>query len=80
MSKNFIPVANVELSDDEIQAAVEVLKSGCLRQGGKTREFEEKFFPKSFRKQSITVPTDARALGISLARESLDTIRRQLSK
>ena len=44
------------------------------------REFEEKFFPKSFRKQSTEVPTDARALGISLAKESLDTILRQLSK
>jgi len=43
------------------------------------REFEEKFFPKSFRKQSTEVPADARALGISLAKESLDTILRQLS-
>lgn len=44
------------------------------------REFNEEFFPKSFRKQSTEVPTDAHALGISLARESLDTIRRRLSK
>ena len=44
------------------------------------REFEEKYFPKSFREQSTKVPTDARALGISLARESLDMIRHQLSK
>jgi hypothetical protein len=44
------------------------------------REFGEKFFPKSFRKQSIEVPTDARALGISSARESLDMVRRRLSK
>jgi len=44
------------------------------------REFKERFFPKSFRKKSKEVPTDARALGISLARESLDTIRRQLVK
>ena len=43
------------------------------------REFEEKFFPKSFRKQPTEVPADARALGISLAKESLDTILRQLS-
>jgi len=43
-------------------------------------EFEEEFFPKSFRKQSSEVPVDARAIGISLARESLDTIRRRLSK
>jgi len=44
------------------------------------REFRERFFPKSFRKKSKEVPTDARALGISSARESLDTIRRQLVK
>ena len=44
------------------------------------REFEEKFFPESFRKQSTEVPTDARTLGVSLARESLDMIRRRLSK
>jgi len=44
------------------------------------REFEEKFFPKFFRKQLKEVSTDAHALGISLARESLETIRSQLSK
>lgn len=44
------------------------------------REFEEKYFPKSFRKQSTEVSTDARAIGISLARESLDTIRHKISK
>ena len=44
------------------------------------REFEEKYFPESFRKQSTEVSTNARALGISLARESLDTIRHRLSK
>jgi len=43
-------------------------------------EFEEEFFPESFKKQSAEVLTDARALGISVARESLDTIRRKLSK
>lgn len=44
------------------------------------REFNEEFFPKSFRKQSTEVPTNVHALGVSLARESLDTIRRRLSK
>ena len=44
------------------------------------KDFYEKFFPESFRKQSAEVPSDARALGISLARESLDMIRRRLSK
>ena len=44
------------------------------------REFKEKFFPESFREQSAEVPTDARDLGIGLARESLDMIRRRLVK
>jgi len=44
------------------------------------REFKEEFFPKSSKKQSAKVSTDARALGISLAKESLDIIRHSLSK
>jgi len=43
-------------------------------------EVEEKFFPNSFREQLSEEPTDARTLGISLARESLDMIRRRLAK
>ena len=44
------------------------------------REFEKKFFPESFKKQSTEVSTDAHTLGITLAKESLDMIRRRLSK
>jgi len=44
------------------------------------REFEEKFFPESFKKQSVEVPTDARTIGINLAKGSLDIIRSQQSK
>ncbi|MEA1995294.1 MAG: hypothetical protein U9N18_03970 [Campylobacterota bacterium] len=43
-------------------------------------EFERKYFPKSFEKRMTEKPTDARALGICLAKESLDKIKRQLSK
>lgn len=43
------------------------------------REFERKFFPKSFKKKTTEKPTDARALGVSLAKESLDKIRGQLT-
>ena len=42
------------------------------------KEFEEKFFPKSFKKRSLEALTDARTLGINLARESLEKIRNQL--
>jgi hypothetical protein len=44
------------------------------------REFEEKFFPKSSIKQSAEVSTDARTIGINLAKESLSMIKNQLSK
>ncbi|MEA2074127.1 MAG: hypothetical protein U9O85_00050 [Euryarchaeota archaeon] len=43
-------------------------------------EFERKYFPKSFEKRMAEKPTDAHALGISLAKESLDTIMRQLAE
>lgn len=43
-------------------------------------EFEKKYFPKSFKKRMTEKPTDARALGISLSTDTLDKIRRQMSK
>jgi len=43
-------------------------------------EFEKKYFPKSFEKRMAEKPTDARALGSSLAKESLDKIGRQLAE
>ena len=43
-------------------------------------EFEKKYFPKSFEKRMSEKPTDARALGICLAKESLDKIRKRLAK
>ncbi len=44
------------------------------------KEFEEKFFPENFKKQSLEVKTDARTLGINLAKESINAIRNQLSR
>lgn len=43
-------------------------------------EFEREFLPKAFKKRMSEKPTDAHALGISLAKESLEKIREQLSK
>lgn len=40
MTKCFVHIAEVVLSNDEIRTDVEVLKSGRLRQGKKTEEFE----------------------------------------
>jgi len=44
------------------------------------KDFEEKFFPKSFKRQLLEDTTDPRTVGINLAKESLDKIRSQLSK
>lgn len=43
-------------------------------------EFEKEYFPKSFEKKMEEKPTDARALGSNLAKESLDKIRTLLAK
>ena len=43
-------------------------------------EFEKEYFPKSFEKRMEKKLTDARALGSSLAKESLDKIRTRLAK
>jgi len=43
-------------------------------------EFERTFFPKSFEKRMAEKPKDAQALGVSLANESLEKIRKQLAK
>jgi len=44
------------------------------------REFEKEFLPQSFEKRNAERLTDAQALGISLAKESLKKIREQLAK
>ena len=44
------------------------------------KAFEKEFFPKSFEKRMAEKPTDAQALGVSLARESLDKIRERLAE
>ena len=43
-------------------------------------EFEKEYFPKSFEQKMEEKPKDARALGSSLAKESLDKIRTRLAK
>lgn len=43
-------------------------------------EFEKEYFPKSFEKKMEEKLTDARALGSSLAKESLDKIKTRLAK
>ena len=43
-------------------------------------KFEKEYFPKSFEQKIEEKPKDARALGSSLAKESLDKIRTRLAK
>ncbi|KXA91430.1 aminotransferase DegT [candidate division MSBL1 archaeon SCGC-AAA259A05] len=59
---DYIPIANVELSDDEIEAAVGVLESGYLRQGPKTEEFEKKFADKVGADHAVAVSSGTAAL------------------
>lgn len=61
----FIPIAKVELSDAEIQAAVEVLKSGRLVQGRLIQEFEAAFSEQVGAKYAIAVSSGTAALHIA---------------
>lgn len=65
MAENFIPIAKVALGDEEINAAVEVLRSGNLRQGKKTAEFERAFAEKVGARYAIAVSSGTAALHIA---------------
>ena len=43
-------------------------------------EYEKKYFPKYFERKKNKEPTNARALGISWAKKSLEKVRNQLKK
>ncbi len=43
-------------------------------------DFEKHYFPKSFEENITKRQTDARSLGINLAKESLENMRKQLIK
>lgn len=61
----FVPIARVLLSDKEINAVIEVLKSGKLTQGEKTTEFEHAFADKVGVKFAVAVSSGTAALHIS---------------
>jgi hypothetical protein len=44
------------------------------------REFEKQFLPKTLKKKLAEKPKDAQALGVSLAKESLEKVSGQLAK
>lgn len=57
-----ISMAKIELTENEIQAAVEVLRSGALRQGKKCRDFEEAFAEKTEAQHAVTCANGTAAL------------------
>lgn len=60
-----IPIAKVELSEDEITAAVRVLESGMLIQGKKVEEFERAFAEKVGARYAVCVSSGTAALHVA---------------
>jgi perosamine synthetase len=65
MVRSFIPISKVMLSDEEINAVIEILKSGNLRQGKKTEEFEQAFAQEVGSQYAIAVSSGTAALHVS---------------
>jgi len=61
----FIPIAKVELAAEDIEAAVEILRSGNLVQGRRTREFEEAFAAHVGSKHAVAVSSGTAALHVA---------------
>jgi dTDP-4-amino-4,6-dideoxygalactose transaminase len=61
-----IPIAKPDMTDDEIQAVAEVLKSGMLIQGKKVKELEEKFASFIGTKYAVATSSGTTALHIAL--------------
>ncbi len=64
-SDEMIPIVSPMFTNDEINAVIEVLKSGNLRQGPKTEEFEQKFRKKVGAKYAYAVSSGTAALHVS---------------
>lgn len=64
-SPEVIPPVSAKLAEDEIQAAIEVLRSGNLRQGPRCAEFEEKFAALSESKFAKTTSNGTTALQLA---------------
>ncbi len=66
-SPYFIPVAKVHIDEEEIEAAVEVLRSGNLRAGPVCQEFEARFAAKVGARYALAVSSGTAALHIAYA-------------
>lgn len=66
MRDTFLPFARPSISEEELEAVVDSLKSGWLTTGPKTREFEEEFAKYVGAKHAIAVNSCTAALHLSL--------------
>lgn len=62
-----IPIAKPDMTEEEIQAVAEVLKSGMLVQGKKVKELEEKFAKYIGTKYAVATSSGTTALHVALA-------------
>jgi perosamine synthetase len=65
MTTDQIPIADVSLADDEVDAAVEVLESGYLVQGEQVAEFESSFAEHVGAQHAIAVSSGTAALHLA---------------
>jgi len=65
MSIKKIPITQVLIGDEEIKACTEVLRSGKLREGEKTREFEQAFRMNVGTKHAIATSSGTSALHLA---------------
>ncbi|MGQ9680173.1 MAG: DegT/DnrJ/EryC1/StrS family aminotransferase [Candidatus Bathyarchaeia archaeon] len=65
VSKRMIPIAKPVFSEKTIKDVSDILKSGFIRQGPRTREFEERFSEKTGAKYACAVSTGTAALHIA---------------
>jgi perosamine synthetase len=63
--ENFIPIARVQLSEDEIAAVVEVLRSGKLAGGGLVQAFEHQFAKMVGASYAVAVSSGTAALHVA---------------
>ena len=65
MSKQTIAMAEIKLTEEEITAAVKVLRSGLLRQGQECDAFEQEFAQKVGAKYAVASANGTAALHLA---------------
>jgi perosamine synthetase len=62
---NFVPIAEIKLTEAEIEAALKVLRSGALRQGKESDAFEKEFAAHVGAKHAVTNANGSAALHLA---------------